>query len=62
MKRYKITYSEAGETQTVIYRGHDADHAIERLMDSFDKEGGSEGVEIEDLHEVEIRNGIAFCA
>jgi len=47
MKRYKITYKETrdSETQSCIYRGYDADHAMERFIDSMVEDGGYFGPE-----------------
>jgi len=47
MKSYKITYRETrdSETQTCIYRGHDAEHAMERFIDSMVEDGGYFGPE-----------------
>lgn len=46
MKPYIITYSEGGETSQSQWSGFNADHAIERFMDTMSEEGGSEGVRV----------------
>lgn len=47
MEKYKITYTDCGETLTCIYRGYDAEHAGERFMDSFiEEQGDCLGIEI----------------
>lgn len=49
MKYYRIEYIEGGsygELSSTVFRGYDADHAVERFMDSMGEEGGSEGIEI----------------
>ena len=64
MKRYRITYKESrgGETQETLFKGYDADHAIERFLDSCEEEGGSQGIEIVSAVQVEIKNGIVRLA
>jgi hypothetical protein len=64
MKKYKITYTQSrnGEHETTIYRGYDADHAVERFLDSMEEEGGSQGIEIVSVSQVIIKDGIVLLA
>lgn len=60
MKTFKIRYKDGqdSEIQTCIYRGHDAEHAEMRFLDSLEEEGGTKGVEIFSTCQVFIRDGI----
>ena len=48
MNRYEISYSEGlgGETLKAEQSGYDVDDAVDRFLDSFESEGGSEGVRV----------------
>lgn len=51
MKLYCITYRDtpSSEQQTTTFRGHDAEHAENRFLDSLESEGGNEGVIVESV-------------
>ncbi len=55
MRRFRITFrdSTAGEAQQATFRGHDPEHAEQRFWDSFDTEGGSEGVQLLSVVEID---------
>lgn len=44
MRRYIIKYLEANEEQIAIWKGYDADHALERFYDDLD--GDTAGITI----------------
>jgi hypothetical protein len=46
MKRYQITYTDCGETQTWNCSAYDAKHAEEKFWDSCENEGGSQGIRV----------------
>ncbi len=47
MRPFKIEYRETrdSETQSCVWRGYDADHAMERFIDSMVEDGGYFGPE-----------------
>lgn len=60
MKSFKIRYKEGphSEILSTIYKGHDAEHAEERFLDSMEEEGGTEGLEIVSTCQISIQDGI----
>lgn len=53
MKRYQITFTDADtEPQTWHCSAYDADHAADKFRESWDSEGGAEGVEIASIHQL----------
>ena len=63
MHLYKITYRESrdSETQTTTFRGYDADHAMERFIDSVTEECGDDYFGLENIISavrVKVKNGI----
>tara|TARA_R110000868_G_scaffold212073_1_gene462115 strand:- start:466 stop:708 length:243 start_codon:yes stop_codon:yes gene_type:complete len=48
MKWYEVTYTDGDGTdqQTWMCKAFDAEHAHEKFMDSFEEEGGTQGVKV----------------
>tara|TARA_R110000868_G_scaffold407044_1_gene688103 strand:- start:272 stop:511 length:240 start_codon:yes stop_codon:yes gene_type:complete len=47
MKWYEVTYTDGTpDQQTWMCKAFDAEHAEEKFMDSFEEEGGTQGVKV----------------